>query len=442
MYVRTPIFLIGCAFLAAATAVQSEPQAQAFSAEHVERLAADLARKPFVAPKEDVPQSWSNLGYEQYRDIRFRSDRAIWRGERRNFELHLLPAAWLYKYPITINTVADGTARPLQPDNSWYEFGAFAGQPSANSAPVNFSGFRINGPINRPGVFDEIMVFQGASYFRGISRGQVYGLSARGLALDTAQPSGEEFPFFRRFWIETPAPNARQLIVHALLDSPSATGAYRFKITGGAPTTADVDVKIYPRRDLLYVGIAPLTSMFLFSGMDRSRASDFRPAVHDSDGLAIANWAGERIWRPLGNPKRLQVSVFSVQDLRAFGLLQRRRSFFDYQDLETNYERRPSAWIEPRGSWGNGSVQLIEIPSEEEIHDNIVAFWRPLEPYAKDQPYSFGYRIGVARRRAVAAACDCSQHVGRPCQWTRPQEGRDPLCRRLCRSWSRQRRPP
>jgi glucans biosynthesis protein len=242
-------------------------------------------------------------------------------------------------------------------------------------------------------VFDEIAVFQGASYFRAVSRGQVYGLSARGLAIDTAQPTGEEFPLFRTFWIETPPTGARHLAVHALLDSPSMTGAYTFRIAGGAPTAIDVDVRLYLRRDGTHVGVAPLTSMFLFSGIDRSRLNDFREAVHDSEGLAIANAAGERIWRPLANPRRLQASQFMVKDLTGFGLSQRHRSFANYQDLEAAYERRPSAWVVPKGWWGEGSVHLVEIPSEEEIHDNIVAYWRPLQPYRKDATYRFGYRL-------------------------------------------------
>lgn len=364
-----------------------------FSERIVQQLALELSKKPFASAKDQVPERWANLGYDQYRDVRFRSERAIWHNERRNFELHLLPSGWLYKYPVEINVVDGGTAKPIQPDNSLFAFGTLAGQPPPDAPPVSFSGFRVNGPINRPNVFDEILAFQGASYFRGISRGQVYGLSARGLAIDTAEPQGEEFPFFRTFWVETPPRGSREIIVHALLDSPSTTGAYRFRISGGAPTIVDVEVKLYPRRDVLHVGIAPLTSMFLVSGIDRSRISDFRPRVHDSDGLAIANGAGEHIWRPLTNPRRLQVSVFSVRDLKAFGLIQRHRSFSDYEDLEANYERRPSAWIVPTGSWGDGSVHLIEIPSEEEIHDNIVAFWRPLAPYGKDQIYTFAYRL-------------------------------------------------
>ena len=367
--------------------------APTFSATYVQELARSLATKPFSPPKEHVPEPWSKVSYDQYRDIRFRSERAIWRGEHRNFELHPLPAAWLYKMPVDINIVSDGKVHPLRPDNGYFDFGKSTRAPDAATEPIGFSGFRINAPINRRRVFDEIWVFQGASYFRGVSKGQVYGLSARGLAINTAQPSGEEFPFFRAFWVETPSRSARQIVVHALLDSPSATGAYKFTIRGGAPTKADVEVTLFLRRDALHVGVAPLTSMFLFSGIDRSRVSDFRPAVHDSDGLAIADTDGERVWRPLTNPKRLQVSSFSVRDLRGFGLVQRARNYFHFQDLEANYHRRPSAWIEPMGSWGDGKVELIEIPSDEEIHDNIVAFWRPHDPYSKDQVYRFGYRI-------------------------------------------------
>jgi periplasmic glucans biosynthesis protein len=394
-------------FLIAGTAPgAAEPARQVpFSASVVQQLARDLAKRPFVPPPTSTSTRWANAGYDVYRDIRFRRERAIWHEERRNFELQLLPAAWLYKFPVSINIVAGGSSRPIAPDNGFFAFGQLAGNPAVNEPPIDLSGFRINGPINRPGVFDEIVVFQGASYFRAVSENQVYGLSARGLAIDTAQPTGEEFPFFRTFWIEVPERWQRYVIVHALLDSPSTTGAYRFRIMGDAPTTVDVEVKLYPRREMLHAGIAPLTSMFLFSGIDRSRISDFRPAVHDSDGLAITNAAGERIWRPLTNPKRLQFSVFTVNNVTGFGLLQRRRGFADYEDLEAQYDRRPSAWIEPRGSWGNGSVQLVEIPSEDEINDNIVAFWQPLLPYVKDHTYDFAYRIAwPADERGAALA--------------------------------------
>jgi periplasmic glucans biosynthesis protein len=388
-------FAVVCALMSGALELAAQDRSDSgilFPPGYVEKLAAEMATKPFVPPTENVAEQWAKLNYDQYRDIRFRSERAVWRGERRNFELHLLPSGWLYKQPISINVVENGRARPIEPDNALFEFGSLAGPPPEGKV-MGFSGFRINGPINRPNVFDEIAVFQGASYFRAVSKGQAYGLSARGLAINTGEPTGEEFPFFRTFWVETPAKGARQLVVHALLDSASATGAYTFRVAGGSPTTIDADVKLFPRRDGMQVGIAPLTSMFLFSTIDRSRISDFRPAVHDNDGLAIVNGAGEHVWRPLANPKRLQISAFGVKDVRGFGLIQRARSFTDYEDLEANYERRPSAWVQPKEAWGNGHVHLVEIPSEEEIHDNIVAYWRPLEPYRKDETYAFGYRL-------------------------------------------------
>jgi glucans biosynthesis protein len=358
----------------------------------VEQLARELANKPYAPPRQ-APERWAGLTYDQYRDIRLRQQGIVWRGARRKFELQPLPVGWLFKSPVEINIIDHGVVRQLAGANALYDFGPLAGQPAADAPPIEFSGFRLNGPINRAGVFDEIAVFQGASYFRAVSKGQTYGLSARGLAIDTAQPSGEEFPFFKAFWIETPAPSARHVVVHALLDSPSATGAYTFRIAGGKPTRMDVDVKLFTRSEIRHIGVAPLTSMFLFSANGRSRMEDFRPAVHDSDGLAIADRNGERVWRPLANPRLLQVSAFAVKDLAGFGLIQRQRDFAGYQDLEAHYESRPSAWVQPKGDWGAGAVYLVEIPSEEEIHDNIVAFWRPREPYNKGTAYSFGYRL-------------------------------------------------
>jgi periplasmic glucans biosynthesis protein len=368
-------------------------EASGFSAEQVQAFARELASKPFVTQEKRIPEPWASIDYDKHRDIRFRPEKAIWHGEGKNFELQLMPAGWLFKFPVEIFVVEDGRAKPITPDNSYFQFGSVVGQPQPADPPIGFSGLRVNGPINLPRVFDEIVVFQGASYFRAVSSGQNYGLSARGLAIDVGQPAGEEFPFFRSFWVETPSKNARELVVHALLDSPSSSGAYTFRIIGGTPTVTDVDVKLFPRRDITRIGISPLTSMFLFSGFNRSRIQDFRPAVHDSDGLSIYDAGAERIWRPLNNPMRLQESAFNVRNLTGFGLIQRKRMLADYEDLEAHYERRPSAWIEPRGSWGKGSVHLVEIPIEEEIHDNIVAFWRPEAPYKKGGVYDFGYRI-------------------------------------------------
>ena len=354
---------------------------------------ASWRSKPYEAPATDAAKAIKDLDYDQFRQIRFRRERTIWRGENLNFELQVLPTGWLFKTPIEINLVDAGNVRLLSPDNSYFDLGPLAGK-LAPEARLGFSGFRITGPLNRLDLFDEIIVFQGASYFRALSRGQIYGLSARGLALNVGKPEGEEFPLFRRFWIEKPPAGAAKIVIHALLDSPSVTGAYRFEVTPGWPTAIDVQATLYPRRDLTDVGIAPMTSMFLFSGINRSRISDFRPAVHDSDGLAILNGWGEHLWRPLNNPRRLQTSDFLDRNPKGFGLIQRLRTFAGFQDLEADYERRPSAWVEPREDWGGGAVELFEIPSEEEIHDNIVAYWKPAQvARLPARPTAFNYKL-------------------------------------------------
>jgi len=389
LIVLAPCVLAG----ALATPANSQaPVATPFTHEIVQRAASELATKAYVAPPEEAPKGAEALDYDQFRQIRFRRERTIWRGDGLNFELQVLPNGWLFKTPIEINIVDNGNVRTLSPDNSYFDLGPLAGK-LAPEARIGFSGFRITGPLNRPDLFDEIIVFQGASYFRALSRGQIYGLSARGLALNVGRAGGEEFPLFRRFWIEKPQAGASQIVIHALLDSPSVTGAYRFQATPGSPTTVNVQTTLYPRKELANVGIAPLTSMFLFSAVNRARINDFRPAVHDSDGLAIVNGWSEHLWRPLNNPRRLQTSDFLDRSPRGFGLIQRSRSFAQYQDLEAHYERRPSAWVEPAEAWGPGAVELFEIPSEEEIHDNIVAYWKPAQPLAPDQAHTFNYRL-------------------------------------------------
>lgn len=398
---RYPIVLVACALAsftvtpALAQAPSSAPASGpvAFTYETVQQIASQLAVKAYEAPSTAQPKGMEDLDYDQYRQIRFRRERTIWRGEGLSFELQVLPTGWLFKTPVEINIVDEGAVRPLSPDNAYFDLGPLAGKLPPESR-LGLSGFRITGPLNRPDAFDEIIVFQGASYFRALSRGQVYGLSARGLAVNVGKQGGEEFPSFRRFWIEKPKQGALYIVIHALLDSPSVTGAYRFQVVPGATTVIDVQSTLYPRKDLPDVGIAPLTSMFLFSGINRARISDFRPAVHDSEGLAIVNGWGERLWRPLNNPRRLQTSDFLDQNPHGFGLIQRSRDFADYQDLEARYEKRPSAWVEPRqAAWGPGAVRLLEIPSEEEIHDNIVAYWKPGQSLSAGKAYEFNYAL-------------------------------------------------
>ncbi len=230
---------------------------------------------------------------------------------------------------------------------------------------LGFAGFRVHAPINRPDYYDEVCVFLGASYFRAVAKGQVYGLSARGLAIGTGDPRGEEFARFRAFWLERPQPGVNALVIHALLDSKSTTGAYRFTVRPGEETVFDVESVLYPRVDIAEPAIAPLTGMFFFDANDRIGVDDYRPAAHDSEGLSLWTGRNEQIWRPLANPRDLQFSAFVDTNPHGFGLLQRKRAFADYQDLEVSYEKRPSLWIEPIGDWGQGAVDLVEIPTAE-----------------------------------------------------------------------------
>jgi periplasmic glucans biosynthesis protein len=363
-----------------------------FSAVEVQRQAHALAAEKFVPPKLDLPRPLQEVGYEQYRDIRFKREHAIWNAEGLLFRVELFHRGFIFKDPVAIYLVADGAAQRLRYSPDFFTFGAGV-QPPADGTVTDFSGFRLLAPINRADTFDEFMVCQGASYFRAVAKGQGYGLSARGLALNTGAREGEEFPFFRTFWIERPHPEARVIVVHALLDSVSTTGAYRLTIRPGDPTVMDVEMTLYPRLELKLAGLTPLTSLFVFGPNDRVGIDDVRTAVHDSDGLVIWNGKGEWLWRPLTNPDTLQISEFLDDNPRGFGLLQRHRDVADYQDLEAGYERRPSVWIETIGNWGSGAVQLVEIPSKTDYHDNIVVFWRPSQALPAQSEDRRAYRL-------------------------------------------------
>jgi len=350
------------------------------------------AASPYVPQHGSLPAWLDRLGPDQYRSIHFNTDLAIWRAEGLPFRIDLLPVGFNFQTAVTVSIIDNGKAQDLLATPDMFEFGPNVPPPPAK-AFLPLSGFRIRNTINSNKVWDEFLVFQGASYFRAVAQQQVYGLSGRGLALNTAEPSGEEFPAFTHFWIERPDKTAKEIVIYALLESESTTGAFRFSVRPGSETSMDVDMSLFPRVELQVVGIAPLTSMFLFDETNRGRLDDYRPEVHDSDGLQVVTVAGESIWRPLANPAKLQVSTFTTQAPQGFGLVQRSRLMSDFEDLEAQYERRPSAWIEPRSDWGLGSVELVEIPSGRETNDNIVAFWRPAQSISPGHPAHFAYHM-------------------------------------------------
>ena len=364
----------------------------------VREIARHQATRVDNPVKMSLGGPFANLNYDQYRGIRFRQDHDPL-ADTSGFSIDLLPPGLIYEQPVDIYLVRNGVAESIAFDPNAFEFqpNLFADR-SLDLAEdarqqMNWSGFRIRYPINTPDVSDEIAVFQGASYFRAIARDTLYGLSARGLAIKTGNPKGEEFPRFTRFWIHQPAPGARTIRIEALLESDSLSGAYSFDITPGAETVFVVNCSLFPRRVIEDYGIAPLTSMYYFSPAQRAQINDYREAVHDSEGIAMLTGRDVRLWRPLSNPPRLQFSAFQDNNPKGFGLIQRSRNFADYEDGEARYEDRPSAWVVPRGEWGTGNVSLIEIPVNDEFNDNIVSFWKPDTKLEAGEQKDFTYDL-------------------------------------------------
>ncbi|MBF0569891.1 MAG: glucan biosynthesis protein G [Candidatus Omnitrophica bacterium] len=350
-----------------------------------------LSAKPFQAPGTDLPEVLKKMGYDQWRGIRFKPARSLWVDQP--FSVQFFHPGFLYQFPVTVHSVdRDGTREvPFSPDLFEYEDTGLKGRLQEDHG---FAGFRVHYPLNTPKYADELVSFLGASYFRALGKDLAYGLSARGLAVDTAEDTGEEFPLFREFWIVHPALGDKGITFYALLDSNSVTGAYEFLVTPGEETVMKVKSVLFVRQHIRKLGIAPLTSMFSYGENAGLKGNgDFRPEVHDSDGLLVFARSGEWIWHPLVNPPRLLVNAFGGDQPVGFGLLQRDIDFDHYQDLEARYERRPSVWVTPQGDWGKGHLELVQIPSESEYNDNIVTYWVPERALEAGDSVSYAYML-------------------------------------------------
>lgn len=363
----------------------------AFDFNDVSQEAQELAQRGYTAPQGNLPESLAGLNFQQYQQIQYKPAQSHWRSDNLRFDLGFFHEGMHYNTPVTINEVNGDDVQELKfsPDN--FNYGNLDVDKS-KFKDLGFAGFKINYGAN-PDKKNESMVFLGASYFRVAGQNQRYGLSSRGLAVDTGLNSGEEFPRFKEFWVVKPQGDDRYLTIYALLDSPSATGAYRFILRPGQDSVVDVQSRLFLRRQVTKLGIAPLTSMYLFGPEQPSGDNNYRPAIHDSNGLQLATGDGQWLWRPLANPKRLSVDTFPANNPRGMGLLQRNHEFDAYQDVENRYELRPSAWVEPQNSWGDGQVELVQIPTPDETNDNIVSFWRPTQELPTDQPLDFNYTI-------------------------------------------------
>lgn len=370
---------------------------QQFSFDLLTEQMRALAAQPF-APAAAPEGFLGDLTYDTYRLIRFREDAARWQDGPSDWRLRAFHMGWLFPEPVRLYEVTDtdageqATEIHFSTDDFEY-LNELAAQVPEHAELPGVAGFKINYPLNRPDRWDEVAAFLGASYFRALGQGSAYGLSARGLALNTGTSTPEEFPRFSNFYLRRDPAGGSEITIYATLEGPSVTGAYRIVTRPGVATEMDVTARLFFRAEVTELGVAPLTSMFLFSEKNRAEFDDYRPNVHDSDGLRIVRADGDVIWRPLNNPAQLATSYFSETAPRAFGLHQRDRDFASYQDIGARYERRPSLDVIPLGDWGQGAVRLVEIPSDLEANDNIVAYWVPAQPVVPGDSREFAYRL-------------------------------------------------
>jgi len=382
----------------AAPAAQTIGKPQSFDYAWLKGHARTLAQQPYQSHEGEVPEQLESLSWDDYQQLRYDKEHALWRDSDALFRGELFHLGLYFQTPITMYALEDGQARELAYDRDLFDYGKSGVNARKLPKDLGFAGFRYQFHTDWQ---RDVVAFLGASYFRAVGAEMQYGMSARGLAVDTAMPDGEEFPLFTHFWLETPAPGSGTATVYALLDSPSVTGAYRFDITPGETLTMKVDAAIYPRQSIDRLGVAPLTSMYMVGENSRRTDWDWRPEIHDSDGLLMHTGGGEWIWRPLANPASLRFNAYSDASPRGFGLLQRDQQFDHYQDDGVFYDRRPGVWVEPTHDWGEGSVQLVEIPTLDETFDNIVAFWNPAEPVEAGQELLFSYRLHWGTQRVV-----------------------------------------
>ena len=383
----------------------------------VERARGLGAAPPRPTAAVDLPPSLRDIDYETYRTIRYKPEQSLWRGGPGRFEAQFFHMGYVYRDPVAMFVVEGAAAKPIPFSPELFAYDGVPKPPPPDPSTLSFTGVRLHAPINRADYRDEFMVIQGSSYFRVVGKGQAYGLSARGLAIDTGEPSGEEFPRFTEVYLEKPAADAQAIWVMALLESRRATGAYAMRVEPGDTSSVEVVARIFLREPVRALGMAPLTSMYLFGEEQPAARGDYRPEVHDSDALVMWSAQDEWLFRPLRNPPRTTVCSFRLDSPRGFGLVQRDRAFASYQDLDSRYEARPSAWIEPLSDWGKGQVRLLEIATELESDDNIAAMWVP------DQVPSDG--LDLHYRLHVGAEVPVARQLGKVVSTRYAQKGSD-----------------
>lgn len=402
---RREFLLLSGTFLSLLNTIKSSPAQEKmelsfgpkthFSYDLLKKKAKELSFSPYHIPPTISSDILQQIDYDEHGKIKFKPEYALWANGPGKFPVTFFHLGRYFQTPTRMFLVDKGDAREIIYNVDYFSMPEDS--PATKlSKNIGFAGFRFQ--ESREGTLDwkknDWVAFLGASYFRAIGELYQYGLSARGLALNVAvHQEPEEFPLFTQFYFIPPKDQSDTITLYALLESPSVTGAFRFEITRSKAVFMDVEKTLFFKNDIKRLGIAPLTSMYWYSETRKQDSIDWRPEVHDSDGLALWTGDNERIWRPLNNPLQPIVSSFKDQNPKAFGLMQRDRNSDHYQD-GVRYERRPSLWIEPKGDWGKGAIELVEIPTDDEIHDNIVAMWVPEQKIQKGDELFFSYRMG------------------------------------------------
>lgn len=385
--------LLSSTVVAGSLMAQTAGTAEPFTFEWLKSRMRTRANAPDALP-DPLESFLENLTYDDYRNIYFRPAKSRWATQASPFRLQAFHPGWLFKDPVDVFEVVDGFAHPLVFNTDDYEYrNALAERVPQHAELPGVAGLKVTAPLNTQTKYDELVAFLGASYFRALGAGNSYGLSARGLSIDTWLDGPEEFPRFSAFWAVRPSKAQSTLEIYAALESKSVTGAYRFVISPGADTVIDVQSELYFRAPVRQLGLAPLTSMFYFAEHSGRRFDDFRPQVHDSDALQIVQRSGDILFRPLNNPHRVSNSYFLGDDMAQFGLIQRDRDYEAFQDAGAQYHNRPSVMIERLDDWGPGSVRLVEIPADLEIDDNIVLFWVPDDAPQAGDTRSYNYKM-------------------------------------------------
>lgn len=387
-------FLFGFALFA--TAASAAVERVAVDHAYVRALAEQRARSAYRADRGQIPAFFREMSYDDYRRIRFIPETALWYQDKLRFRTEFFHAGYLFRKSVRMHEFTPTHVQPVPFSTKSFDYQDLQ-VPFFSRWGIGYAGLKMLHPLNQPEKWDELVSFIGASYFRALGRSQRYGISARGLAINSGGPVAEEFPEFTEFWLGKPEPDADVITLHALLEGPSVAGAYSFVIAPGDDTQIEVTATLFFRQGVDVPGLAPMTSMFWFGEGSASREGDFRPEVHDSDGLLIAPDPETRLWRPLRNQTGVALTDFPAPALAGFGLMQRDRDYRSYEDIEARYELRPSLWMEPMGTWPDGKVRLVELHARDEYHDNIVAFWTPTDPVAPGQPVELAWRLRWTR---------------------------------------------